>query len=201
MKYLMLTIALAFGIMTSCTNAANKTDMDRNETLENLKTRRSIRAYEDRMPPKELIMQVAEAGTYAPTGMGRQSPVIIAVTDKTIRDSLSRMNAAVMGTDSDPFYGAPVVLVVLADRNCPTYLYDGSLVIGNLLNAAHAVGLGSCWIHRAREVFDSEAGKALLKEWGLEGDYEGIGNCILGYPAQEAPAPKPRKEGYIRFVE
>lgn len=201
MKYLMLSIALAFGIMTSCANAQNGTTMDKNETIENLKTRRAIRSYEDKMPPKELIMQVAEAGTYAPTGMGRQSPVIIAVTDKATRDKLSRLNAEVMGSNSDPFYGAPAVLVVLADRNCPTYLYDGSLVMGNLMNAAHAVGLGSCWIHRAKEVFDSEAGKALLKEWGVEGDYEGIGNCIIGYPAQEAPAPKPRKADYIRFVE
>ena len=105
-----------------------------------------------------------------------------------------------MGAKNDPFYGAPVVLVVLADRNIGTYVYDGSLVMGNLMNAAHSVGLGSCWIHRAREVFDSPEGKALLKEWGIEGDYEGIGNCIIGYPDQ-SPTPKPRKADYIRFVE
>ena len=120
--------------------------MDTNETLENLKTRRSIRAYTDQMPAKELLEKVLEAGTYAPTGKGSQSPIIIAVTDKETRDLLSRLNAGVMGADNDPFYGAPAVLVVLADRNCPTYLYDGSLVMGNLLNAAHAVGLGSCWM-------------------------------------------------------
>lgn len=175
--------------------------MKQNETLENLKTRRAIRAYQDKMPAMELIEQVVEAGTYAPTGMGRQSPIIVAVTNKEMRDSLSRMNAKVMGADNDPFYGAPVVLVVLADRNCPTYLYDGSLVMGNLLNAAHAVGLGSCWIHRAKEVFESEEGKALLKAWGIEGDYEGIGNCILGYPAQAAPTPKPRKPDYVHYVK
>lgn len=201
MKYFILTIALAFGIMTSCTNAQNGSQMDTNETLENLKTRRSIRAYTDQMPAKELLEKVLEAGTYAPTGKGSQSPIIIAVTDKETRDLLSRLNAGVMGADNDPFYGAPAVLVVLADRNCPTYLYDGSLVMGNLLNAAHAVGLGSCWIHRAKEVFDSPEGKALLKDWGIEGDYEGIGNCIIGYPAQEAPAPKPRKADYVHFIE
>ena len=201
MKYFIITIALAFGIMTSCTNAQNGSQMDTNETLENLKTRRSIRAYTDQMPAKELLEKVLEAGTYAPTGKGSQSPIIIAVTDKEMRDLLSRLNAGVMGADNDPFYGAPAVLVVLADRNCPTYLYDGSLVMGNLLNAAHAVGLGSCWIHRAKEVFDSPEGKALLKDWGIEGDYEGIGNCIIGYPAQEAPAPKPRKADYVHFIE
>ena len=146
MKYFIITIALAFGIMTSCTNAQNGSQMDTNETLENLKTRRSIRAYTDQMPAKELLEKVLEAGTYAPTGKGSQSPIIIAVTDKETRDLLSRLNAGVMGADNDPFYGAPAVLVVLADRNCPTYLYDGSLVMGNLLNAAHAVGLGSCWM-------------------------------------------------------
>lgn len=197
----MLTAALALGLLTACTNAQNETAMGQNETIENLKTRRSIRAYTEQMPPKELLEQVIEAGTYAPTGKGNQSPIIVAVTDKAMRDSLSRLNAAVMGTSSDPFYGAPAVLVVLADRKYPTYLYDGSLVMGNLMNAAHAVGLGTCWIHRAKEVFDSEAGKALLKDWGIEGDYEGIGNCIIGYPAQEAPAPKPRKADYVHFVE
>ena len=118
---------------------------------------------------------MVEAGTYAPTGMGKQSPIIVAITDKTVRDRISKLNADIAGTESDPFYGAPVVLVVLADRNCPTYIYDGSLVMGNLLNAAHAAGLGSCWIHRAKEVFDTEEGKALLRQWGIDGDYEGIG--------------------------
>ena len=130
-----------------------------------------------------------------------QSPIIVAVTDKATRDKLSQLNAAVLGGTNDPFYGAPVVLVVLADRQYPTYIYDGSLVMGNLMNAAHAVGLGSCWIHRAKEVFDSEEGKALLKEWGIEGDYEGIGNCILGYPAQANPAPKARKANYVHYVK
>lgn len=155
-----------------------------------LKTRRAIRSYDSRIPERELIDKVLEAGTYAPTGMGLQSPIIVAVTNQELRNRLSRMNADIMGQDTDPFYGAPVVLIVLADKNIPTYLYDGSLVMGNLLNAAHAVGLGSCWIHRAKEMFDSDEGKALLKEWGIEGDYEGIGNCIIGYPAQGLPTGK-----------
>lgn len=169
--------------------------------LEVLKTRRAVRSYEKQIPEKELIDKVLEAGTYAPTGMGKQSPVIIAVTNPEVRDRLSRMNAEIMGRDTDPFYGAPVVLVVLADKDISTYQYDGSLVMGNLMNAAHAVGLGSCWIHRAKEMFETEEGKALLKEWGINGNYEGIGNCILGYPAQELPAPKPRKPDYIHCVE
>lgn len=174
-----------------------------NKVIETMKTRRSVRAFEpDKMPERSLIEAVAEAGTYAPTGMGAQSPLIVAVTSKAVRDRLSELNAAVMGTKADPFYGAPVVLVVLADRTRPTYLYDGSLVMGNLMNAAHALGLGSCWIHRAREVFDSEEGKAMLSAWGIEGDYEGIGHCVLGYPKEGAvKEPAPRKEGYVRFVE
>lgn len=169
--------------------------------LEVIKTRRAIRSYESKVPDKDLLAKVLEAGTYAPTGMGQQSPIIVAVTNKEVRDKLSRMNAQIMGKDTDPFYGAPVVLVVLADKNVPTYLYDGSLVMGNLMNAAHAVGLGSCWIHRAKEVFETEEGKALLKEWGIEGNYEGIGNCIIGYPKDGLPAAKPRKEGYIHYIE
>lgn len=201
MKSYILSAALLLGILTACSNTQDTTDMSKNETIENLKTRRAIRSYQSTVPDKELLAQVIEAGTYAPTGMGRQSPIIVAVTDKAVRDRLSQLNAAVMGSDADPFYGAPAVLVVLADRSVPTYLYDGSLVMGNLMNAAHALGLGTCWIHRAKEVFDSEEGKALLKEWGIEGDYEGIGNCIIGYPAQENPQPKPRKANYVYYVE
>ena len=168
-----------------------------NEVLKSLTGRRSCRSYLPDPIPQETLDLILEAGTYAATGMGKQSPIIIAVTDKAVRDELSAMNAAVMGAERDPFYGAPVVIAVLADKNIPTYKYDGSLVIGNLMNAAHALGIGSCWIHRAKEEFESEAGKAILQKLGIEGDYEGIGHCILGYPAAPANAPAPRKENYI----
>ena len=130
-------------------------------------------------------------------GMGRQSPIIIAVTDKETRDMLSKLNSSVMGVDIDPFYGAPELLVVLADKSVPTYIYDGSLVMGNLMNAAADLGVASCWIHRAKEEFESEEGKALLKKLGIDGDYEGIGNLVLGYAAAPANEPAPRKATYI----
>ncbi len=175
---------------------------EKNIAMENLLTRRSVRQYTAEVPPMEVIEEICKAGTYAPTGMNRQSPIIIAVTNKELRDNLSRMNARVMGNDSiDPFYGAPVVLVVLADKNVHTYLEDGSLVMGNLMNAAHAKGLGSCWIHRAREVFETEEGKQILKDLGIEGDYVGIGNCILGYTDGEYPEAKPRKENWVYWVK
>lgn len=171
-----------------------------NEVVKNLIDRRSVRAYKPDMVEEDKLAQIIEAGTYAATGRGMQSPIIISVTNKEVRDRLSKMNAEIMGTDTDPFYGAPVVLIVLADKARPTYLYDGSLVLGNLMAAASALGVGSCWIHRAKEEFESEEGKALLKEWGIEGDYEGIGHCILGYAAQEIPEAKPRKEDYVYYV-
>ena len=167
-----------------------------------METRRSVRSFKPDMIPSDVIDQIIKAGTYAATGMNRQSPIIIAVTNKEMRDRLSRMNAKIMGHEGmDPFYGAPVVLVVLADKNRPTHIYDGSLVMGNLMNAAASLGIGSCWIHRAKEVFASEEGKALLKKWGVEGDYEGIGHCVLGYPAGDVPKAKPRKENYVYHVD
>lgn len=172
-----------------------------NENIKALETRRSCRSYKSDMVPKDVIAQIAEAGTFAATGMGRQSPIIIAVTDKETRDKLSKMNAAVMGVDSDPFYGAPVVLIVLADKSMPTYMYDGSLVMGNLMQAADALGIASCWIHRAKEEFESAEGKAILESLGIQGDYEGIGHCILGYAATEKATPAPRKENYVYWVE
>ena len=178
-----------------------KGEANMNEVIENLETRRSVRNYKPDMVPREVLDQIIEAGTYAPTGMGRQSPIIVAVTNRELRDKLSGWNAKIMGADSDPFYGAPVVLIVLADKSAPTYLYDGSLVMGNLMNAAHALGVSSCWIHRAKEEFESPEGKALLKELGIEGDYEGIGHCILGYAADGEPEAKPRKEHYVYYVE
>ncbi len=172
-----------------------------NDVIKAMEERRSTRAFLPDMVPDALIRQVAEAGTWAATGKGRQSPIILAITRKDLRDKLSAMNAKFMGkADFDPFYGAPVVLVVLADRTIPTYLYDGSLVMGNLMLAAESLGLGSCWIHRAKEEFDSDTGKDLLRSLGIEGDYEGIGHCVLGYPADEKKPGAPRKADYIHFI-
>ena len=168
--------------------------------FENLLTRRSIRQYKQDSIPEEVLNNILEAGTYAPTGMNKQAPIIIAVTNREMRDRLSKMNAAMMGADNDPFYGAPVVLVVLANKDVRTAVYDGSLVMGNLMLAAHEMGVGSCWIHRAKEMFESEEGKAILKDLGIEGNYEGIGNCILGYADCPAPEARPRKENYVYYI-
>mgnify|MGYP002622214820 FL=1 len=169
--------------------------------LETIKSRRSIRKYKSDMIPQDKLEKIIEAGTYAATGMGKQSPIIIAVTNKELRDKLSAMNAKIMGVNSDPFYGAPVVLIVLADKNRPTYLYDGSLVMGNLMLEAEAQGIGSCWIHRAKEEFESEEGKEILKSLGIEGDYEGIGHCVLGFADGPAPKAAPRKDSYVYYVK
>lgn len=174
--------------------------MIKNEALDVLTTRRSVKAYLDKQIKKEELEAVLAAGINAPTGRNLQAPKIVAVTDPETVKYLSKLNAAVMGASGDPFYGAPCVLVVLADKNVRTGIYDGCCVMANLLNAAHAVGLGACWIHRAKEVFDSAEGKALLKKWGIEGDYEGIGNCVLGYNAKEFPAPKAHKDDYVVYV-
>lgn len=171
------------------------------DVLETIKSRRSIRKYKSDMVPQDKLGKIIEAGTYAATGMGKQSPIIIAVTNKELRDKLSAMNAKVMGVNSDPFYGAPVVLIVLADKSRPTYVYDGSLVMGNLMLEAEAQGIGSCWIHRAKEEFESEEGKELLKSLGIEGDYEGIGHCVLGYADGPAPKAAPRKDSYVYYVK
>lgn len=171
---------------------------DMNITINDIKSRRSVKKYLDKEVPRELIAQIAEAGTYAPTGMNRQSPVILAVTDPALRDRLSRMNAQILGTESDPFYGAPVVLVVLARKDVSTRVYDGSLVMQNLMLAAHSLGIGSCWIHRAKETFESEEGKDILRSLGITEELEGIGNCVVGYAAPDAVKPQsPRKDGYV----
>lgn len=178
-----------------------------NETIQTLKTRRSVRNFTDRPVERELIEQIIDAGLWAPSGMGKQAPIIIAVTDKAMRDRLSRMNADVMsaaGRDTegiDPFYGGPVVLVVLSDRSVMTHVYDGALVMGNLMNAAKSLGVDSIWIHRAKEEFDSEEGKEILSSLGIEGDYEGIGHCVLGYAATPAGEGAPRKERRVFWAE
>ena len=164
--------------------------------MNTLLNRRSIRRYKEDQVPDELLDQVLTAGLYAPTGMNRQNIVMVAVRDKETRDLLSRMNAAVMGSDRDPFYGAPCVIVVLGDPEIYPVVENGSLVLGNLMNGAYAVGLGSCWIHRAKQTFETEEGKALLRKWGLKENLVGIGNCILGY-ADESPEAKPRLDGRI----
>lgn len=163
---------------------------------EKLLTRRSVRKYKAEQISEAELDQVLEAGLYAPTAKNNQKPVMVAVRDKETRDLLSKANAAIMGVETDPFYGAPCVIVVLADPAFPTWIDDGSLVMGNLLNAAHALGLGSCWINRAREYYDTTEGKELLKAWGVPETYRGIGNVILGYP-EETPEPKARVEGRI----
>ena len=150
----------------------------------------------------EELQAIIRAGTYAATGMGRQSPLIIAVTDKNLRDQIAEENRRIggWGEGFDPFYGAPVILIVLADKSVPTHVYDGSLVMGNLMNAAESLGVASIWIHRAKEEFDSDFGKNILKKLGIDGEYEGIGHCALGYAAEPANAPAARKDDYVFYV-
>ncbi|MCD8307465.1 MAG: nitroreductase [Clostridia bacterium] len=171
-----------------------------NEAIQNMLDRRSCRSFDGRIISEDELNTILKAGEYAPTGRGSQSPIIVAIQDQKLIKKLSRMNASIMGISMDPFYGATTVIIVLADKNWPTHVYDGSLVMGNMLNAAAALGIGACWIHRAKEEFDSPEGKALLKEWGIEGEYEGIGHCILGYPAGPAPEAAPRKADYIKII-
>ncbi|MDO4496678.1 MAG: nitroreductase [Bacteroidales bacterium] len=181
-----------------------------NETISNIISRRSVKKYLDKTVPAELIEQVVKAGTYAPSGMNKQSSIILAVTNKEMRDKLSRMNLEILTGNglhassghSDPFYGAPVVLVVLAKKDCGTRVYDGSLVMENMMVAAQSLGLGSCWIHRAKETFETEEGKNMLRELGIGEEYEGIGNCILGYAAPDALKPQAeRKKDYVIWVK
>ena len=171
------------------------------EVLKKIQERRSVRSFKSDMVPRELIDQVITAGTYAATGKDHQSPIIIAVTNKQLRDKLSALNAEIMGAQTDPFYGAPVVLIVLAEKDWPTRVYDGSLVMGNLMLAAHELGLGSCWIHRAKEEFERPEGLEILKSLGIDGQYEGIGHCVLGYVDGEYPAVKPRKENWVYYID
>ena len=168
--------------------------------LEMIKTRRSTRSFKPDSVPEDLLDAVLEAGTYAPTGMNRQSPVIIAVSDKKYREKLSKLNAAIMGVDKDPYYGAPTVVLVLADPSANTFVEDGSCVLENMMLAAASLGLGSVWVHREREIFDSERGKALLREWGLDETLRGVGSIALGYPASEPGEPAKRKDGYVLTV-
>ena len=169
-----------------------------NEAYRNLMERRSIRKYDARPVPDEVLDAVLAAGIHAPSGMNTQGVRLVAVRDPETVAHLSRLNAAVMNATHDPFYGASCVVIVLADPEIYNgWVEDGALALGNMMNAAHALGLGSCWIHRAKQVFDSPEGKALLEKWGLPTHLRGVGNCILGYPACDLPNPAPRKEDRI----
>ena len=176
-----------------------------NETINNLKTRRSIRKFKDKQISDEDLQAILEAGTYAPTALGMQSPKIIVIQNPETIKEFSDWNRSYYPTDVpddlDPFYGAKTILIVLANGKMPTFVEDGASVITTLVNAAHAVGVGSCWIHRAREEFSREKGKALLKEWGIPEKYEGVGHVALGYPDMDLPKPRPRKEDFIHYVD
>ena len=172
-----------------------------NETIKNLIERRSCRKYESKQIKDEELNAILKAGEYAPSGMGLQSPKMVVLQNKETIKKISKLNAIIMEKDIDPFYSAPTVIVVLADKTKMTYIEDGSLVLGNLMNAAHSLGIGSCWIHRAKEEFATEEGKELLKEWNIPDNYVGIGHCILGYPCGKLQEPKPRKEDYYRIIK
>ena len=173
-----------------------------NEVLEAMKTRRSIRQFKTDMVEQDKIDQIVEAGLYAASGMGKQATKIIIVKNKEFRDKLAAVNAKIMGqpVGADPFYGAPVVLIVLADKDWFTGVYDGSLVMGNLMLAAHALGIGSCWIHRAKETFELPEYKEVLKSLGIEGNWEGIGHCILGYTDGDEPKAAPRQDKRVYTI-
>ncbi|WP_109736073.1 MULTISPECIES: nitroreductase [unclassified Fibrobacter] len=178
-----------------------------NETLMTLETRRSCRKFKPDMITDEELEAVLRAGTFAPSGKNQQSSIIIAVTNKEVRDQIAEENRKIGGWEEgfDPFYGAPVILIVIADRDANnasgTYINDGSLVMGNLMNAAASIGLGSVWIHRARQEFDSEFGKALLEKLGIKGNYEGIGHVALGYRQTPEPKALARKENYVYYIK
>lgn len=172
-----------------------------NETISNLTKRRSVRGFKPQQITKEQLDSILLAGTYAPTGRNAQSPLMVVVQNPKLLKQLSLLNAEEMGSDKDPFYGAPTVVIVFANTEKPTYLYDGTLVMGNLMNAAYSVGVDSCWIHRAKEVFLKPQGIELMKKWGIPDNYQGIGHCALGYCSGEYPKVSPRKDGYIVFAD
>lgn len=181
-----------------------------NKTIEDIITRRSVKKYLSKPVPMDLIEEIVKAGTYAPSGMNMQSPIIIAVTNKEMRDRLSQLNLnIVVGKNlktssghNDPFYGAPVVLTVLGKKDIGTHIYDGSLVMENMMIASNSLGLGSCWIHRAKEMFETAEGKQILNDLGITDEYEGIGNCIVGYASPDAIKPQaPRKPDYVKWVK
>lgn len=173
------------------------------DMLELLKSRRSVRRYKPDGLPQEVLDRIIEAGLYAPSGKGRQNTIILQVTNKALRDEISRMNCAIGGWEEgfDPFYGAPAMLIVLARKDWPNRVYDGSVVMENLMLAAHALGVGSCWIHRAKEEFETPWGKELLKSLGVEEEYEGVGHCALGWAEGEPPQAAERKDRRVFSVK
>ncbi len=177
--------------------------IDMNEIIKAMKDRRSIRKFKSDMPSREDIAQIIDAGLYAANGMGRQATVTVAVTNKELRDKISDINRKIGGWKEgfDPFYNAPVILIVLAEKDWRNRVYDGSLVMGNMMLAAHSLGLGSIWIHRAKEEFELDEYKDLLKSLGVEGEWEGIGHCAVGYADCELPKPAERKDGRVFWVE
>jgi nitroreductase len=170
------------------------------DALEAILTRRSCRSYTSRQIEPAVLDKIIEAGRYAPSGMGRQPWRFVVLRDADEISRLSEMNARIMGVSSDPFYGAPTVIVVLVDPSVPTCVEDGALALGNMMVAAQALGVSSCWIHRAKEEFESDEGKALLGKWGVEGTWRGVGHCVLGYPSKDPAEPKPRREGVVTYV-
>ena len=175
----------------------------KNEIIKAMEERRSIRKFKAEMPPKEQIEQIVEAGLYAANARGKQATITVAITNKALRDKLAKANCKIGGWDEgfDPFYGAPVILVVLVDKSWPIRVYDGSVVMGNMLLAAHSLGLGSIWIHRAKEEFELPEFKQMLKDLGVEGEWEGIGHCAVGYIDGEPPKPAERKPGRVFWAE
>lgn len=174
-----------------------------NEVIRAMGERRSIRSFKPDMPAKEDLEQIIRAGLYAANGMGQQAPITVAVTNRALRNRLSAENCRIGGWPEgfDPFYGAPAILIVLAPSNWPNRVYDGSLVMGNMMLAAHALGLGSIWIHRAKQEFELPEYRQLLRDLGIAGEWEGIGHCAVGYLDGEAPAAAPRKAGRVFWAE
>ena len=175
----------------------------KNEIIKAMEERRSIRKFRSEMPPMEQIEQIVEAGLYAANARGKQATITVAITDKALRDKLAKANCRIGGWDEgfDPFYGAPVILVVLAEKSWPIRVYDGSLVMGNMQLAAHSLGLGSIWIHRAKEEFETTEWQEILKSLGVEGEWEGIGHCAVGYIDGDMPKAAPRKEGRVFWAK
>ena len=172
-----------------------------NDIINTLQNRRSIRKFKPEQIKDDELNAVLEAGKYAPSGANQQSALFIVVQNKEMREKITKLNAAVLGKDIDPYYGAPTVILVLADKTKVTPVEDASLALGNMFNAAYSLGLGSCWVHRTKQMFEGEEGKALLKKWGVEGDYIGVGSCILGYPNCEHPKAAPRKDNFVVMVK